>query len=367
MGVAGLAVGVVLGALGHMMVQWPLVRKTELAFGFVTDIDWLLVRRVITVALPRAFTLAWGQTQLLILVTFASTMTIGSVAVFQFAYNLQSVPLAIIGMSYSVAAFPVLADLLARSEREKFLSYVTTALRHIMFWAIPIAALVIVLRAQLVRVLLGSGSFNWEDTRLTAAALALFALALVGQSIALLLVRAFYAGGYTKIPFYVVAAGSGLGAASAFWLLTLYHTLPAFADTVTSLLRLYGVSGGEVLMLPLGFVLGVVAEVILLLFFFARKFKFSLHTLVRPFFTALLAGVVGAQVAYLTLSFIVEGVNQEKFIGIFIQGGVAGLLGLCGVIASYALLRSPELEEIIKAFRARLFKTDVVAPQPDIL
>ena len=99
-------------------------------------------------------------------------MAAGSVAIFQFALNLQSVPLAIIGMSYSVAAFPVLADLFAKKEQTAFNHHVLTAFRHIIFWSLPIIALVIVLRAQIVRVVLGSGAFDWADTRLTAAVLA---------------------------------------------------------------------------------------------------------------------------------------------------------------------------------------------------
>jgi len=366
-GIAGLAFGVVLGALGHVLVQWPLVRRSDLSFGLVTRIDWSLILSVSKVALPRALTLSFGQLQLLAFVTLASAMTVGSVAVLQFAYNLQSVPLAIIGMSYSVAAFPVLADLLARQEREKFVSYVVTALRHIIFWSVPMIALIIVLRAQIVRVLLGSGSFNWDDTRLTAAALAIFVVGLLGQAVLLLLVRAFYAGGRTAVPLILAFLGSVIGTVSAYILYTIFTTNQAFAESVMTLLRLEGVSGAEVLMIPLGFVLGILLELIVMLVVFARVFGLPLRLLLRPFLQALLAALVGAGMSYLTLAFIVEGVNQNTFIGIFIQGAAGGLLGVLGVIAAYYLARSTELFEITKAFKTRLFKTDVVAPQPDIL
>ena len=62
----------------------------------------------------------------------------------------------------------------------------------------PAVVLFIVLRAQIVRSVLGSGAFDWADTKLTAAALALFSISLIAQSLNLLFVRGYYASGNTK-------------------------------------------------------------------------------------------------------------------------------------------------------------------------
>jgi hypothetical protein len=67
----------------------------------------------------------------------------------------------------------------------------------------PVTALIVVLRAHIVRVVLGSGQFDWTDTRLTAAVLALLRLPLTAQGITLLLLRAYYAAGRTFVPFLV--------------------------------------------------------------------------------------------------------------------------------------------------------------------
>ena len=50
---------------------------------------------------------------------------------------------------------------------------------------------------------LGSGAFSWSDTRLVAAALALFAISIVAQGLILLFVRAYYAAGKTRRPLMV--------------------------------------------------------------------------------------------------------------------------------------------------------------------
>ncbi len=366
-GIAGLAYGVVLGALLHCLVQFPLVVTSDLRFGFTGSVDFKIIRDIAKVAIPRALTLSLSQVMFLALVMMATTMTVGSVAILQFAFNLQSVPLAIIGMSYSVAAFPTLASLLADKKQTEFNTYVLTALRHVIFWSTPVVVLVIVLRAQLVRVLLGSGSFDWADTRLTAAALAIFVVSLLAQSILLLIVRAFYAGGFTRLPLIVTLVGTIFSGGFAYGLYSWFQYSPQAQVFFTSLFRLENVVGSEVLMLPLGYTLGVIIEVVLMLIFASRTFGIQLRTLGKPFTVAMMASITGGLFAYATLLFIVEGVNQNTFVGILIQGCVAGMFGLVGVIVAYRLLGSPEMYEIYMAFKRKVIKSEIVTPQPDLL
>ena len=61
----------------------------------------------------------------------------------------------------------------------------------------------IVLRAQIVRTILGSGSFSWSDTKLTAASLAIFVVSAIAQGLILLFIRGYYASGNTKKPLLI--------------------------------------------------------------------------------------------------------------------------------------------------------------------
>ncbi len=365
LGLPGLVYGVVLGALLHVIIQWPLVRSSSLSFGVARSFNMKLLREIALVAIPRAITLSLGQVHQLVLVSLASTMAVGSVAVLQFAYNLQSVPLTIIGMSYSVAAFPTLADLLANEKRSEFNAYVLTALRHIMFWSFPIITLVIVLRAQIVRVLLGSGSFDWSDTRLTAAAMGIFVISLLAQSILLLLVRAFYAGGHTKLPLLLTLFGSIVGSVVAYVMYVWFIHAPALQTFFALLMRLDSVKGSEVLMLPIGFTVGMLVQVVVMLVVMARTFEMSFTGMGRHFMVSLAASLAGGAVAYFTLVFVVSGVNQDRFVGILLQGVAGGVFGLIATVVTYRLLGSPELHEIYQSFRSRFMGVgEVVVPQP---
>lgn len=359
LGLPGLVWGVVIGAVAHLLVQVPLVTSSPLRFT-PRKPDWLALLPIIKTAIPRALTLSLNQFVLLILTITATAMTVGSVSVFQLAFNLQSVPLTIIGVSYSVAAFPVLANLLAGSEYEKFKLHIQTAFRHIIFWSLPIIGLFIVLRAHIVRITLGSGNFSWDDTQLTAAVLALFVISLLAQSINLLTIRAFYANSNTRTPLLVAIVGSFTGLATAIVGYLYIFPIPAVQTTLEQLLRLSGVPGTEVIMLALGYSLGVTVQAVLMLGCLHYAFPGILQPLWQRLWLSLLIAFTGSTATYLTLYIVVEGIRQDTFVGIFIQGGLAGLVGLVVMYGAHYVARSPELIEIHKALRKRFLKQKLI-------
>ncbi|MBX2866681.1 hypothetical protein KTR10_01855 [Candidatus Kaiserbacteria bacterium] len=359
-GLQGLVFGVVLGALGHAAIQLPFVFQSDIRPRLVGTSE--NIGKVLRVSVPRALTLALHQFVLLGLVGFASVMTEGSVAVLQFGFNLQSIPLAIIGVSYSVAAFPMLAGLYADGKMDAFRTHIMTALRHIIFWSVPILALVVVIRAQLVRVILGSGAFSWEDTRLTAAVLALFVFSLLAQAIHLLVVRAFYAIGNTKIPFLVTLGSSLLAVVFAYIGI---ETFPVFQEGIEALFRVEGVSGTEVLMLPLAYSLALILHAVTLLLFAVRRIEISGRIIFAQVSRAVLAAILAGLSAYATLNVVVHVFDQNTLMGVFLQGFVAGVVGIVGGVMGYALQKSPELDEVVRALHSRVF-TSKVAESADV-
>lgn len=363
LGLKGLILGVIFGALMHVAIQLPFIRGEQLLPRLIFSFNTKLLVRVFENSIPRALTLALHQVVLLALLGVASVMAVGSVSVFQFAFNLQSVPLAIIGVSYSVAAFPTLARMFTSGETATFKEHVASALRHIFFWAIPAAALIVVLRAQIVRVILGSGAFGWDDTRLTAAALAIFSISLAAQAVNLLIVRAFYAGGNTRTPL-IVTIFSSIGALGFSIVLYIgFVTTPAMRDIIEALLRVRDVPGTEVLMLALGYSLALVLHTIFLLLFFMRKFELRFYTFGRSFIQSIVAGICAGTVAYLTLNAFALGSETDTVLRVFSQGASAGILGILSAAGAFFLMRSAEYHEAINAVHRRINKATLVTPQ----
>jgi hypothetical protein len=98
-----------------------------------------------------------------------------------------------------------------------------------------------------------------------------------------------------------------------------------------------------------------------------KTFSISYRPLIRLLAEALAAALAGGFSAYAALLFVVDGVNQDTFIGITLQGLVAGVMGMTAVILVYRVCKAPELFEIYRSFHSKIFKTDVIAPQPDAL
>jgi len=362
-GLSGLVLGVLFGAVMHVGIQVPFIRREQISPKLIFTFNTKLLVRIFENSIPRALTLALHQIVLLVLLGVASVMAVGSVSVFQFAFNLQSVPLAIIGVSYSVAAFPTLARMFTSGDTVTFKDHVAAALRHIFFWSIPATALIVVLRAQIVRVILGTGAFGWDDTRLTAAALAIFSISLAAQAVNLLVVRAFYAGGNTRTPLVVTLLSSVVALGLSIFFYIGFVTTPAMREFIETVLRVRNVPGTEILMLPLGYSLALVLHTTVLLMFFMKRFNLSFWSFGRSLVQSLVAGLFAGTVAYLTLNAFALGSETDTVLRILTQGFSAGVLGILSGGGAFFLMRSPEFHEALNAVHRRINKATLVTPQ----
>jgi len=366
-GISGLIWGVVLGALLHLSIQIPVVVRQHLMPRLIFSLDRSLLRRVVLLSLPRTLGLSAHHIAFIVLVGLASLMVEGSISIFSLSWNLQSVPLAIIGVSYSVAAFPTLARLYSSSEVEKFVENVVVATRHILFWSLPVVVLFIVLRAQIVRTILGTGEFGWAETRLTAAALALFAVSLVAQSIVLLFVRGYYAAGNTMKPLLVNILSAGGIVVSAYLFINIFEASQFFRDFIEILFRVEDIPGTAVLMLPLAYSIGMLINAGVLFFLFDRDFHTNTKALSTTFWHSFSSAVVMGFVAYQALQYFDDIFDLETFLGIFLQGFLSGVLGIIAGVALMRLMGSEELVEVGKSLHSKFWKARAIAPEKEEL
>ena len=360
-GMQGLVYGVVLGALAHLLLQVPFARSQ----GFLKLTSFKLrifdTLKIVKISLPRTIGMSAGHIAFFFLYSIASGISAGSVAILQLAHNLQAAPLNIIGSSYSVAAFPALSRLFNEGKIEEFVNHIVTALRHIIFWSFPLISLFIVLRAQIVRTVLGTGAFDWADTRLTAAVLALFILSLVLQGVSLLLVRGYYAAGKTAKPFIVNTSSALFMLGCAYFLTAVIKNSDVFRFFFEALLRVEGLSGTSILMLPFAFLISSALNVFLLFFFFSRDFSPVVAKLSKITFHAFSASVVLGATAYYALDLLAPLLSTETTLGIFLQGAIAGLLALCAWAVLLILLKNKEIAEVWAALHARFWKSRAVS------
>jgi putative peptidoglycan lipid II flippase len=213
LGVEALAAGVVVGSIGHLVVQLPALRRLEPAWRPRIDLRHKGVRRVTGLMGPRVFGLAAGQVNLIVSTALASGLAAGSITAFTYAFQLSQLPVGIIGVSIAVALFPTLSRDAALGRASAIRRQVNASLRVLFFVAAPLAALMIVLHDPVASVFFEYGLFSAESADRTASALAWFAIGVPAHVVVHVLTRAFYAMQDTRTPvaWAVVAVVANIG------------------------------------------------------------------------------------------------------------------------------------------------------------
>jgi len=332
MGENGLAYGVALGALIHAAIQIYGVYDAGWRYKFKFNFYEKNTLTVGKLMIPRTVGLAVTQINQVVVTILASFLPVGSIAVYNLANNLQAVPVGIFAIPFALSVFPLLSKAAAENDAPQFVKYFSNVIRQIIFLIIPSAIMLILLRAQIVRVIYGSGQFDWDATIKTADTLAFFALGLIGQALIPVLSRAFFALSNTKTPFVI-------------------GVISELISIICALIfmKSWGAAG-----LALASSIGVTVNTILLWINLRSETKTLNESHLLPFFSkiataALMMGVT-TQILKQPLAMIFD---QKYFYGIFGQGLFAGLSGLAVYCLVCHLLKVEEFSDIKQSFEKR--------------
>ena len=309
-GVYGLALGVILGAFLHLAVQIPSLIRA--GFHLQPVVGWRHpgVRKILVLMLPRSIGLAIQQLSEFVAKGIGSTLVVGSISVYNFANNLLYFPISVFGISLAVSVFPVFTEVMIRNDHTAFVHHFSKTIRRILVVLVPVSVLTILLRAQIVRLIYGSGRFDWDDTSRTAAALGVFAISLAAQGLIPVLARSFYALKDTVTPVVISLIAFVVNIALSFLLASRW--------SVSGLAFAFSVAG-----------------IVQMIFLYAvlRKRMGSLddrkifESLMRIIFASLVMGIVTRGVLEL-LSLVV---NMQTRLGLFLQASGA----LCVAVVVY--------------------------------
>jgi putative peptidoglycan lipid II flippase len=205
LGIHGLAVGAVAGALLYLGVQVPGLIKCGMTYAPQLDFRHPGVRRLGKLMLPRTLGLAVVQINLLVISALAAAEP-GAIAALDYAWQVTMLPLGIFAMAISTAVFPTLADQSARDQLDDMRRTMSGTLRLILFLTIPSCAGLVILAMPIVRLLFERGAFDPGSTALTVLAVRFFGLGIFGLAMVEILTRAFYALEDTRTPVLVAAA-----------------------------------------------------------------------------------------------------------------------------------------------------------------
>ena len=346
-GILGAALGVILGAFLHLVIQIPSVIKCGFRYQPIFNFGNAGIKKVFRLMAPRAFGMAAYQINFIVITAIASTLMVGSIAIFNFSNNLQHFVVGIIGVPFALAVFPTLSRAWANGRKQEFLENFSSTFREILFLIIPLSFLMFLLRAQIVRIILGTGQFGWLETRLTAASLGIFCLGVAALSLVPFLLRVFFSFQDTKTPVKITLVSMSLNIILCFLFVWLLEFPNAFREFTVNFLKLRGIENISVVGLPLALSISGIFQFSLLLSFLCRKIKgIALKEIWRSFQKITLAAFLMAIFTYLTLQIVADFVNMRTFLGIFTQAVLAGLVGISVYILAALLLKSPEINSV---------------------
>ncbi len=336
LGISGLAWGVVLGAFMHLSLQTYSAYANGYRWKWYFNLKDKNTKLIGKLMIPRTLGLAVSQLNLVIITILASLLPVGSVTIFNFANNLQAVPVGIIGIPFALAVFPILSATASQNNIDEFIKNLSATIRQILFLIIPCAIIILLLRAQIVRVIYGTGKFDWSATISTADTLAFFALSLFAQALIPLLARAFYALSNTKTPFIIGIISELVGIIAALLLM-----------------KPLGVAG-----LALSFSIASILNLTILSVALRSSLKkIDGEKIFYSFYRIILAAIPMAIVIQYAKYPLAKIFNQDYFFGILGQGLVASILGLAIYIFICYLLKVPELLQIKDSLARRWLQT----------
>jgi putative peptidoglycan lipid II flippase len=352
-GLMGLAWGVVLGGFLHLCIQLPVF----LSLGFkpqkISRIFHPGIKKVLKLMLPRSLGIAASQINLIVMTAIGSTLAIGSIAVFSLANNLSRSFLILLAVPFSTAVFPALSTVFSQGKKKQFLRNFSLSFRLVLFLIIPASGLLFILRAQVVRIIYGTGRFTWTDTSLTSACLALFSLSLFAYGLGLLLSKAFYAMHNTKTPTIISSISIGLNICLCFLFVHFLKSFNFFSHSLIAILKLEGLENISIIGLPLAYSVSGIVQFILLFYFLHKRIGTTTQKeILKTASRTILATIPTIIIAYLSLHFFDLFLETSTFLGILLQTAGTVIVALSTYFLFSLLLKSPEVH-LLKNFLSR--------------
>ncbi len=341
-GVIGLVYGVILGAFSHWVIQIPAAKSSGFHYIPIFNFKYPGLLKIFKLMTWRVIGASVYQINLIVITAIASTLTIGSIAVFNFANNLSHFPIGIIGASFAMAAFPALSRAWVNGAKEEFLENFSSTFRQILFLVIPVSVLIFLFRVEIVQLILGTGRFGWHEIQLTAASLGLFSLGIFALTLTPFLLRLFFSLQDVKTPTIVGLIYMALTIVTSFLFVWLLGFSNFFQEFMARVLNLTNLENIQVIGLPLAVSLSAILYFSLLLFFLQKKMgDIGLGEIWRSLRKIIFASLLMALVVYF----------------LFPQAILAAIFGTLIYLLAAFFLKSPEAETIKTSILKRFTKT----------
>jgi putative peptidoglycan lipid II flippase len=198
--IAAIAIGTLLGGLGQIAIQWPLLRKEGFRYRPVVDFHDPDLRQILRLMGPGTLGVAAVQINVFVNTILATSQQEGAVSWLSYAFRLMYLPIGLFGVSIATASLPDISRHAARADSTAMRRTISSGLRLMLMLNVPATIGLIALAGPIVSFLLERGRFTSLDTAATAAALTFYAPGLLGYSAVKIASPSFYSLGDARTP-----------------------------------------------------------------------------------------------------------------------------------------------------------------------
>lgn len=329
-GIMGVALGVVLGSFLQLIVS--AVGLAGLGFDYNFKIYWRNkgFRKVLSLLPARSVDQGMDYVVSLVEVNLASRLVDGTVRAYQQALTLHMMPINLIGVAISNAAFPQLTEHLGEGRNDLFQKDLRSLLRIIFWMALPMSVVIFFTRGYVVHFISNGGD------QLIAGILGCLVVAILFRTIYHMAARAFYARQDTKTPLYI-----------SIFSITLNIILAIVLSMVLKM-GAYGLAWAQSTV--------AVLEVVVLLAVMNRQMpKLFDMTFVRAIFKMILAGIVAGVVCYIGVLVLPFRYHDDSFFSAFPKFVIISLVSFGAYAATSKWLKLPEIDPILARLKKVLF------------
>lgn len=345
MGLYAPVVGVGVGAFLFVLIQLPILLKVGYAHELSFDAHHKGVQEVGRLIGPRMLGLAVSQIDSTVDLILSSLLGARMVTIFNFAQNLQGLPVGLFGASVAQAALPTLSMASVREDKEQFKESIVKAIHQILFFVLPSSVFFIVLRIPIVRLIFGASRFDWEATVLTGMTLSMFSISLFAQSIVHVLARGFYALYDTKTPVITSVISIAVNTIGSIIFIQVYH-LPVWSLGLSTSIA------------------SIINATILFVLLDKRVGSFPRRKLFVSPTKMIIAAVIAGVAIFIPLKLFDQLVfDTTRTFGLFLLTGTAGGLGLLMYLAISWVFNVGEVHSFI-ALMKRVRRSQPVLLEP---
>lgn len=329
-GIMGVALGVVLGSFLQLIVS--AVGLAGLGFDYNFKIYWRNkgFRKVLSLLPARSVDQGMDYVVSLVEVNLASRLADGTVRAYQQALTLHMMPINLIGVAISNAAFPQLTEHLGEGRNDLFQKDLRSLLRIIFWMALPVSVVIFFTRGYVVHFIRNGGN------QLIAGILGCLVVAILFRTIYHMAARAFYARQDTKTPLYI-----------SIFSITLNIILAIVLSMVLKM-GAYGLAWAQSTV--------AVLEVVVLLAVMNRQMpKLFDMTFVRAIFKMMIAGTITGVVCYIAVLIMPFRYHDDSFFSAFPKFVIISLVSFGTYAAASKWLKLPEIDPILARLKKVLF------------